>query len=189
MFKVNKIKISILAIAMFLIAMVFFVSNTKSLENKNIQNLLDGFSKYTHPEIGFSLQYPKDLEIKYFKEQDGEETIVFQKNGDKQEWPAQEKTGFQIFVIPFENDEKELTKEKILKDLPGIIIEDLVEVVIGEKTGRPIHAFVFWSNSDKIGKTREVWFTDGGYLFEITTYEHLDGWLAQIMSTWGFEEK
>lgn len=146
----------------------------------------EGFVQYVHPEIGFSLEYPKDLEVKSFNEKDGGETIIFQKKGDTSEMPREQKTGFQIFVVPFEDDSKGLTLENIKEDLPGVDIEKPLEVIIGEKADRPVHAFVFWSNDARIGKTRELWFVDNGYLFEVTTYEHLDVWLAQIMSTWNF---
>lgn len=152
--------------------------------NFNSSDKIDDLKLYLHPQIRFSLKYSQDLEVISIKESDVGETIIFQKETDTESMSADQKTGFQVFVVPFEDDGSGLTKEKILKDLPGIVIEDLLGVVIGEKAERPIHAFVFWSNDARIGKTREVWFVDNGYLFEITTYEHLDSWLASIMSTW-----
>jgi len=133
----------------------------------------EDYQKFTHPDYGFSVEYPQELKIKAFAEDKDSQTIVFQKE--------EEKFGFQIFVSPFEEGEV-LTQERILEDLPSAIIEEPQEVIIGDG----IHALLFWSFDPTIGKTREVWFPYQGYLYEITTYAHLDIWLAQILSTWSF---
>ena len=169
----------------------FFENNLNSkqaqvVENANTKNSIlgEGFNKFVHPTMGFSFEYPEELKVESFKESDGGETIVFQKRGDQLDWPTEKKTGFQIFVVPFDDEGNGLALEKIKNDLAGITIEEPEEAFIGNNAGQPKKAWIFWIKNPQIGKTREVWFTDGGYLFEITTYEHLDNWLANIMSTW-----
>jgi hypothetical protein len=47
-------------------------------------------------------------------------------------------------------------------------------------------ATMFYGTNAIMGDTREVWFIKGGLLYEVTTYQQLDTWLAQIMQTWQF---
>lgn len=140
----------------------------------------ESYIKFTHPDYLFSVEYPEELKIERFQEENNSETIVFQ-DINNANLALEEKIGFQIFISPFEED-KILTKERILEDLPYAIIEDQIEVVLGDDT----RALLFWSDDPMIGKTREIWFIGGGNLYEITTYAHLDTWLAGILSTWSF---
>jgi len=129
------------------------------------------YYKFIHPDYGFSLEYPKELEIRGYQEDEESQTIVFQKKGGR--------GGFQIFVTPFE-EEGALTKERIIQDLPSALIDEVQEVVLGDGT----RALIFWSEDSFIGRTREVWFLSGNYLYEITTYADLDVWLAEVLKTW-----
>lgn len=180
-----------------LLLSIFYFLDSNSEKNINQASVSDvsidgemvlgeGFIKYVHPEIGFSFEYQEDLKVEIFKESNGGETIVFQKRGDTSDMLREQKTGFQIFVVPFEDDGSRLTYERIKREIPGVAIEESLKVIIGEKAGRSVEAILFWSKDGRIGRTREIWFVDKGYLFEVTTYEHLDSWLAQIMSTWSF---
>lgn len=132
---------------------------------------------FTHPQYGFSVEYPKELEVRAFQEDEESESITFQK--------PKEKFGFQIFISPFDEEIEILTKERVLEDLPFAQIEEAQEAVFGTQG---IHGLLFWSQGPNIGKTRELWFVKDGYLYEITTYAELDEWLAQIMNTWKFQQ-
>ena len=142
-------------------------------EEKTEASLGEDFTLYRNDTYGFSLEYPKELSVEVFYDEKGE-TILFQK--------PNESVGFQIFITPFEEEEEVLTSSRILRDLKSAVIDDPKEVIIGGNT----RALVFWSNDPSIGRTREVWFIKGGYLYEITTYARLDGWLARILSTLSF---
>ena len=144
----------------------------------------EGYKRFTHPLYGFSVEYPEELDITTFDEGEGGETIIFQSREDESV-ELEEKVGFQIFVSPFEEDSV-LTLERIREDLPFAIIEEPVEVIIGKKTGIDIQALVFWSEDPAIGRTREVWFVHDNYLYEVTSFAHLDTLLAGILSTWNF---
>lgn len=138
------------------------------------------YQKYTDSKYKFSVEYPKDWEVKLFPEKDDSETIVFKKNG--------EENGFQIFISPF--DGIILTKEIILQDLPSIVIEKMQPVIInpGVPAESRIEGLIFWSDDPDIGKTREAWFVHNGYLYQVTAYAHLDNLLAGILSTWHFNQ-
>jgi len=154
----------------------------------------EDFKKFTHPEHGFSFEYPKELEIQAFKEEeDGEiigETIVFQQLNfpEVSSQENSEEVGFQIFISPFEDEGGVLTQERVLEDLPFAVIIEPQEVFLGVLAEKEIPALIFWSEDPLIGKTREVWFIHDGYLYEITTYAHLDLWLANTLSTLTFPE-
>ena len=131
---------------------------------------------FEHPKFGFSVEYPAEFSAARYEEADNAETILFE---NKKE--GEEKLGFQIFITPF--GEETITRERILQDLPNAGIEEPQEAILGDGT----HALIFWSNDEAVGKTREVWFTHAGYLYEVSTYARLDTWLANILKTWQFE--
>ena len=131
---------------------------------------------FEHPKLGFSIEYPAEFSAARYEEADNAETILFE---NKKE--GEEKLGFQIFITPF--GEETITRERILQDLPNAGIEEPQEAILGDGT----HALIFWSNDEAVGKTREVWFTHAGYLYEVSTYARLDTWLANILKTWQFE--
>lgn len=135
----------------------------------------DGYRTFTHPTLNFRVDYPDTYATTAFRETDNGETIIFQE-------PDGGKKGFQIFITPFGEDVT-LTRERILKDISTLAIDEPQEAVIGNA----IHALIFFSNDPRIGQTREVWFTNKGYLYEVTTYAEYDTWLAHILSSWRFE--
>ena len=147
----------------------------------------EGYKLFIHPLHGFSVEYPEELDITTFDESEGGETVIFQ-SLDDESVPLEEKVGFQIFISPFEEDSI-LTLERIREDLPFATIEELVEVVIGTETEQVTPALLFWSEDLTIGRTREVWFVHDNYLYEITTFAHMDMLLADILSTWSFNEE
>ena len=127
---------------------------------------------YKNTEYDFSLQYPKGLIIKEFDEGDGSTTIVFQK-------PDDILVGFQIYVTPY--TESTITGDRILFDSTGVI-EDLKE----ESLREDLLVATFRSEAPILGKTTEIWFIHGGYLFEITSTASLDTWLRDIIKTISF---
>ncbi len=134
---------------------------------------------YQSKDYNFSFEYPADLNLAEFYDEAGD-TTVFQNSSAGSLKEGKEKIGFQMFITSYGGGV--ITRETILKDLPSTVIEDPKEVIIGDDT----RALIFWSESPKIGKTRELWFTKDGYLYEISTYANLDSWLANIMKTWKF---
>lgn len=181
LFKKWKIVFIITLIFVVLVSgLLFFNGNTFkrdvvgqdiSINIEETTDINDNNVLYRHPELNFTIEYPRELRALLFKEKDGSETIVFQESKDKNK-------GFQFFIQSFEEGEV-LTQQKILEDLPNITIEEPQEVVIGSN----IRALIFWANDSNLGRTREVWFSNNGYLYEVTAYADFDLELAKILST------
>lgn len=194
----HKQVIGIVVVTLVILGGSFFILNRQSdLEDSTPSYQFDyttvssdtlilgeGYKRFTHPLYGFSIEYPEELDITTFDEEEGGETVIFQSREDESV-ALEEKVGFQIFVSPFEEDSV-LTLERIREDLPFATIEEPLEVIIGTKTGQNTSALLFWSEDSAIGRTREVWFVHENYLYEITTFAHLDTLLADILSTWSF---
>ena len=87
--------------------------------------------------------------------------------------------GFQVYIVPYSG--AQITKDEFQKDDPsGVMINPTNIVVAG------VPASMFYSTDATMGNTREVWFIKDGYLYEVTTYQQLDTWLAQLMQSWKF---
>ncbi|MDP2704971.1 MAG: hypothetical protein Q8O71_01060 [bacterium] len=138
-------------------------------EGKPNENVL-----YTNEQYDFSFRYPQGLIFEEFEEKNGAHTIVFQK-------PDDVKTSFQIYITPYE--ESTITGDRILYDASGPVT-DLKEENIRED----FLAATFISEAPILGKTREIWWLHGGYLFEVTTYASLDTWIRDIIKTVEFKK-
>lgn len=130
----------------------------------------DAVLRYRSDAFDFSLEYPKELEVAEYDEGGGSATILFQKPGAQ--------VGFQIFVTPY--DGTEITEERLRKDIPSGVVENMQEVIIGKDA---VRALIFESEAPLIGASREVWFIHRGHLYEVTTYRAQDAWLANILTT------
>jgi len=148
-------------------------SQINSYSTNNITAVLGEIIPYTHKNPTFSLQYPKGFNVSKYDEEENE-TVVFKGN--------QKEEGFQIFINKTEN-EILLSKESIVKDFPELNATEIQEAIIGSN----IRVFIFFGNNLSAGKTREVWFTNGKYFYQITSYASFDSKLAAIMSTWEFK--
>ena len=126
-------------------------------------------TSYHNKQYHFSLTYPSDLSVDQYDEGHGTKSIAFQK-GD-------EPLGFQMFITP--DPDEPITLAQVKADFSTLAMQDIETVTIG--TGTP--ALAFSSNTPDLGPTRELWFVHDGYLFEITTYSNLGGWLRQIIDT------
>ena len=86
---------------------------------------------------------------------------------------------FQVYVTPYAD--KQVTSQQFTLDEPSGVKKDAKDVMIGGVRGT-----MFFSTNTSLGNTREVWFIKNGFLYEVTTYQELDAWLSQIMTTWKF---
>ncbi len=118
----------------------------------------------------FWLIYPDNLSVKEFNKGDTT-TIVFE-DLEREEY-------FQIFVVPYNGSE--ISKERLAMDLPSGVIKDEIGVFINGVKG-----ISFTSQDVKIGETREIWFINKGFLYEITVPLALDSWLSLILQNWYF---
>jgi len=138
------------------------------------QETLPGWEGYAHPSLPFAFAHSKELVSNTF--QDGESEIVLLQGPD----PNQE---IQIVARAFD-EPGPLTVERIQRDVPEMVIDEPQNVLIGSAQ---IPALLFWSTDNSAGRTREVWFVQGGYLYQVTTKAENDELLAGIMETWTFE--
>lgn len=125
---------------------------------------------YTNTRYRFSLSYPPELSVRVYEEPHNSQTLVFDDGKEK---------SFQIFITPYA--ETEISERRFLMDAPSGVRENPVEIFVGGE-----RATMFFSKHALLGDTREVWFIHNGFLYEVTTYRKLDGWLSGIMSTWKF---
>jgi len=130
---------------------------------------------FVDSQYGFSFEYPKSFTATKFREGENGDTILIQQKDGK--------NGFQVFIAPFD-EEGPLTKERILQDLPDLIIKNAENRVL--KNGIP--ALIFFSQEPSLGETREIWFVKNGYLYQITATKEIDSLVAQIVATWKFQE-
>ncbi|MEK7209160.1 MAG: hypothetical protein AAB677_02785 [Patescibacteria group bacterium] len=125
---------------------------------------------YLNRLLRFSVLYPKDFIITEYG-QGNTSTMVFESaDGIK---------GFQVFVVPY--NEPQVSAERFKLDIPSGVREGEVEVIIGGVRGT-----MFYSQNAILGETREVWFINQGFLYEVTARKELDSWLADIMKSWNF---
>jgi len=130
---------------------------------------------YYYPQYRFSFQYPGELNASAFQEGDYGHTVLVQQ--------PNERAGFQIFIASFD-EAGPITKERILRDLPDMVIDQPQHVIIGQDK---ITALIFFSHEPSLGRTREVWFIYGGHLYQMSTFAGLDGFIGRILETWKFQ--
>ena len=131
----------------------------------------EGMSEYRNAHYGLSFLYPGDLAVGTFDEGDGAATITFQ-NPRRAE-------GFQIFITPY--GEPRITDERFKQDVPSGVRKSSTPVTVDGSTGA-----AFLSENVALGATKEVWFTHGGFLYEITTLAPLGAHLDAVIRTWKF---
>ncbi len=157
-----------------------FFENSNSMEvlDPDIKKVNDTFNTYFHKKYSFSFDYLSIYKTSNFIEGDGEQIHFQADNGD---W-------FQIYVTPWDEGSI-ITPERIRKDLPNIVIKEPQQVVLGpkQKDGVGPQALIFLSKDGTSIETREIWFVERGYLFQITTFKRLDPVIGNILSTLVFK--
>lgn len=138
-------------------------------------SIVNGGSKqYEDPEERFSFKYPKAFTVGVFGDSEIGETVLLQKTG--------EKAGFQIFVTLFDEPGRVLTADRIQSEIPGINMIDPRPVDFdGDVVG-----ISFISEGETFGRSREIWIAKSGFLYQMSTYEHEQSLLAEVMSSWSF---
>lgn len=139
--------------------------NAKDFETLPPQNL----SRYTDKKYNFSFDYPAFVTVGSFKEGVGDMILIQTKDN---------KASAQIFIIPFD-EPVAISKERILKDLPNMVIKDERNGAVG---GHP--AIAFLGKHETLGDTYEIWFTRDGNLYQIITKVSTFQFLINIIKTW-----
>lgn len=140
---------------------------------------------YTDSQYNFSFEYPKDFTATKFGEGEDGDTILVQKQGSKE--------GFQIFISPFD-EPGPLTEERVKQDLPDLKMESpeqrVLKITVDSGSSAPsgVEGLIFFSEEASLGKTREIWFIQNGFLYQVSTYKEFDSLVAKILETWRFQE-
>lgn len=131
----------------------------------------EGWRGYENKAFRFGLLYPQELSVREYKEADGAMSATFENPSTGE--------GFQIYITPY--NETQITPERFRLDVSSGVMKEPVDVIIVGVRGT-----MFWSKNSIMGETREVWFINNGFLYEIVTYKDLDAWLGTIMQSWKF---
>ena len=162
-----------------------FADSQKRIEQAqaSIEALAQGkVNEFFHPQYGFTFQFPVDFRVGNFPAPDSSEVVLVQKD----------QVGFQLYIKPFDEDII-LTAERIKQDLPGQTIDEPLHIRIGDADSSAqggsgqATALVFFSDSESLGRTREIWWVYRGSLYQITTYAEFDEAMVAILETWRFE--
>lgn len=131
--------------------------------------------RYRNSEYGFSFVYPGTLSVGQFSEGGGE-TIVLQGETDSQR-------GFQVYIFPV-NEPVLLTPGFIEADLPGTLVSKPQKIELDGKA----EGIMFESNNAAFGgRSFEIWFYYGGFVYQATSYSHQASLMQEIIGTWRFE--
>lgn len=182
--------ISIAIVVLILIAISLYksvtslstISNSPSAPSEDAPVVVGELSeRYTNDKYAFSFSYPKGYTVRLMQdpERDNASVILVQN--------ASTSVGFQIHIESTGEGFTELTKERIQTDLPGMLIKDPQEVVMGDdkNAGKGI---AFLSDDAAFGgNSREVWFVFNRNLYQIRTYAKYDPLLQAVLTSWKFD--
>lgn len=147
---------------------------SRGLEQNETVNTDSGraqFKTCAHAGYGFSFACPVDWISDLFKDGDGEVAVI-----------QNVETGILIYIDPFD-EPGAITKERILKDVPDMVLKDSQEI----KIAGTINALSFFSKEREIGPTKEIWFTHKNFLYQISAAEGSDEVLAKMIATFKFD--
>jgi len=131
----------------------------------------EGLRGYENASFRFGLLYPQELSVREYKEREGALSVIFEETATGK--------GFQIYVTPY--GDTQITKERFRLDVSSGVMKEPLDIMVGGVRGT-----MFLSTNSVMGETREVWFINNGFLYEVVTYKQFDDWLASIMQTWKF---
>lgn len=131
----------------------------------------EGWRDYENTDFRFGLLYPQELSVHEYRERDGALSVVFENPSTSE--------GFQIYVTPYA--QSQITKERFQLDVSSGVMKEPTDIMVSSVRGT-----MFWSTNSIMGETREVWFINNGFLYEVVTYKDLDAWLGTIMQSWKF---
>lgn len=134
-----------------------------------------GLKTYASAEDNFTFLYPADFVTSDEPLLDGAGKRIVAES-------SKEEKGFEITVLPFD-EAAPLTPERILADVPDMTLENPQSVTVGP--GMP--ALAFDSDDENIGPTREVWFSNGGHLYQIRTRPAFGAEMQELLAGWRFK--
>ena len=129
---------------------------------------------YVSEVYNFSFRHPANFYISQFPENKGEIILVRDRIGEN---------SFQIYITPYDEPANSLTAQRVRRDLPSLIMENIQEFLIGNEAS----GLAFISKSEAFNISREVWFVRGEHLYQISAYLESQDSLQEILRTWKFD--
>lgn len=125
---------------------------------------------YADPKGRFTFRYPESFTVGMFGEGEEGDVVLAQ--------DAEKKRGLQIYVLLFD-EPGPITPKRIKRDLPDLAIEQPQNVVLKNGTS----ALAFLSMDSAFGRSQEVWFIFGGYLYQLSAPAPLSKTAARMIGT------
>lgn len=129
---------------------------------------------YTDKKGRFSFTYPEGFTVNVIKEDDNIDILTLNKSSTD--------IGLQVRII----DAKEavaITEDKIVADVPDMLVNEGVAVAINSK-GKGL---MFVSDSEDFGgNSREVWFSKGNFVYQLSAKMEYDDLAKTILNSWKF---
>jgi len=183
----------VVLIAVFALGIYFIVRLVNGPGNKKEQVPFDyaqGKKTYTHPDYGFSFDYPADFKIGKFPEGDGEIILVQDSTPSTDSAPRQGsgQAGFQIFISKYDELE-ELSFDIIKKATQDSTLGELEKGPTLNRTrsdlesGKEIQTFSFEMKGEDGKNTHEIWFVQNGNLYQVTSYKEFGDKMEEIIKT------
>jgi len=154
------------------------IGDSTSDQYEEVLKDFDGSNYLFVDEIsGLSFNYPDEFSY-YTVENEIGYSIVMEDDDAKR--------GFQINVLPWDEGEGRLTKNRIQKDLPSLVIKKFGEADLEIKSGI-LEAVTFITPDDNFDDLREVWFIKGEYLYQFSLPTDAEKLINIILGTLDFK--
>lgn len=185
-------KLFIVIAFIVLVGIVFLFFSEKGIipGREDIGGNPTGKEIYTDAKYNFSFEYPRGINISAVPQEptdcDPQLTDCLDENKQGERIVAQSadmKQNFQI-TIAFFDEPGPLTKERILQDIPDMVINNPQNVTI---TKNKIDALSFGSKTDGVSETNEIWFIYNNNLYQISVSTGTDQLVGEILTTMEFK--
>jgi len=153
-------------------------STSVNTEVEPMGEVIGDGSAYLHSDESFTFKLPSDFTFSDLGIVDDEKDIsqVLFSGSPKER-------NFQISISPIE-DSVVITIDQIKNDLPDMVIENPEEIAIAGARGV---AFETGEKGNPL-RTREIWFTYGSNLYQISTVKEFDEEMAEILLSWKWNQ-
>ncbi|MEK7535793.1 MAG: hypothetical protein AAB590_02130 [Patescibacteria group bacterium] len=136
---------------------------------------------YTDSARRFSFNYPEGYKVREMQGDGPSRTLLLESTSTSLSTSTSPTAGVQIVITPDETNTN-ITAEIIRQAIPDMKIENPEPFAVGSSSGLAFRS----DNPAFSGASREIWFTSGGYLYQISTYATNDELLKKMFDTWAF---
>lgn len=156
-----------------------FGNETNEKYEKVIEKFVESEEGYLFEDDKSDLTFNYPVEFSYYTIDNEIGYSVVMEDDDSE-------IGFQINILPWDEGEERLTKERIKKDLPTLIMEQFadVDLKIGDDV---LETVTFLTPHPEHGELREVWFAKGGYLYQFSAPKDAERLINIVFGTINFK--